>query len=78
MFTVGSTLQSHTMPEEIIAIFRDVFAKIPQRVIWKSEEAIDNISSNVLLSKWLPQRDILGRKHFNFLFWEFIKLFKLF
>lgn len=62
MFTVGSTLQSHMMPEEIISVFRDVFAKIPQRVIWKSEEAIDNVSSNVLLSKWLPQRDILGTK----------------
>lgn len=57
------------MPEEIIAIFCDVFEKIPQRVIWKSEEAIENIPPNVLLSKWLPQRDILGTNHFSFYFY---------
>lgn len=60
LFSFGSMVQSYTMPSKILSIFREVFAQVPQRIIWKSEEKIDALSDNVLLSKWLPQRDILG------------------
>ena len=37
------------------------FSKLKQRVIWKFEkEDLPNIPENVLISKWLPQSDILG------------------
>lgn len=60
LFSVGSVVQSHKMPAEILSVFREVFAKLPQRVIWKSEADIELVSENILLCKWLPQRDILG------------------
>lgn len=43
--------------------FVNAFAAIPQRVIWKFEEPIEDITDNVLLSSWIPQRDILGRNY---------------
>lgn len=48
------------MDPDLIFAFRDAFAEIPQRVVWKFEERIENISANVMLSEWIPQRDILG------------------
>jgi len=37
------------------------FSRLKQRVIWKWEtEVMDDLPSNVLLSKWLPQNDVLG------------------
>lgn len=44
----------------MIIAFRDAFVEIPQRVIWKFEKQIENLSDNVMLTKWMPQRDILG------------------
>lgn len=60
LFSIGSFVQSYNMPAEMLTIFRETFAQIPQRVIWKAEGQIAGLSENVLLSKWLPQRDILG------------------
>ena len=39
----------------------DVFARLKQQVIWKWEtEEMEGKPDNVLLSKWLPQQDILA------------------
>ncbi len=49
------------MPKDILQVFLNVFAKLPQRVIWKWEADIpDNISPNVMMTKWLPQQDLFG------------------
>ncbi len=50
------------MSPEMVTAFKNAFAEIPQRVIWKFEDHIQDLPTNVLLSKWLPQRDILGKK----------------
>lgn len=60
VFSLGSIAKSNTMTPEIKAAFQDAFAEIPQRVIWKFDDSIENLSKNVLLMKWMPQRDILG------------------
>lgn len=43
--------------------FFDAFAEIPQRVIMKYEDQLNNVPENVLLLDWLPQRDILGHEN---------------
>lgn len=48
------------MPHKMLNIFRETFAQIPQRVLWKTERQIEDLSENVFVSEWLPQRDILG------------------
>jgi len=49
------------MPEQKRQIFLNVFSKLKQRVIWKFEsETIPDLPPNVMLSKWVPQQDLLG------------------
>jgi glucuronosyltransferase len=49
------------MPKETLHAFIKALSKLPQRVFWKWEGEIpENISSNILMTKWLPQQDLLG------------------
>ena len=51
------------MPEETLQSFMNAFAKIPQKVIWKWESEVpENVPSNVMMTKWLSQQDLLGIK----------------
>lgn len=43
-------------------LFKEVFAEIPQRVIWKFEENVEGFSNNVLLQKWVHQKEILSKE----------------
>ena len=57
----GSVLESSKMSEENRIKLVTAFGKLKQRVIWKWEtETMPDLPSNVKLSKWLPQQDILG------------------
>ncbi|XP_015368702.1 PREDICTED: UDP-glucuronosyltransferase 2C1-like, partial [Diuraphis noxia] len=58
-FTFGSTVKMSSIPEHIRNAFIDVLAQIPQRVLWKYEDELENKPKNVMMKKWLPQRDIL-------------------
>ena len=51
------------MPESYKKLFLNVFSKLKYHVIWKwGEDTMRNLPSNVMLSKWLPQQDLLGHK----------------
>ncbi|XP_065209917.1 UDP-glucosyltransferase 2-like [Planococcus citri] len=63
LFTLGSVVRAATLSPENKKAFTDAFAEIPQRVIWKFEDKIENISSNVMILDWVPQRDILEHKN---------------
>ena len=57
----GSVLKSSKMSEENRIKLVTAFGKLRQRVIWKWEtETMPDLPSNVKLSKWLPQEDVLG------------------
>ena len=45
---------------EIQRVFRDVFATLPYRVVWKYENDLPGKPDNVYTAKWLPQQSILG------------------
>ena len=41
--------------------FLEAFRKLKYQVIWKwNEENIPNLPTNVMLTKWTPQQDLLG------------------
>lgn len=61
LFSFGSLIRTSTLPNKTIEVFKTVFARIPQKVIWKFEDEMENVPSNVMLMKWAPQRDILGK-----------------
>lgn len=60
-FSMGSNIQSASLPIEKRLAIINVFAKLKQRVLWKWEDSkVPNLSANVMTSKWLPQEDILA------------------
>jgi glucuronosyltransferase len=61
IFTLGSIVPVSSMPKETLQAFMGAFAKIPQKVIWKWEDEIPvDLPSNIMMTKWLPQQDLLG------------------
>uniref|UniRef100_A0A2H8TFP8 UDP-glucuronosyltransferase n=1 Tax=Melanaphis sacchari TaxID=742174 RepID=A0A2H8TFP8_9HEMI len=58
-FTLGSMILMSSLPENVLNVFRESFSQIPQKVLWKYEGDMKNISKNVMTQKWFPQRDIL-------------------
>jgi len=61
LFTLGSHIKGSSIPKKALQSFINIFAKLPQKVIWKWEdEAPEDIPKNIMLSKWLPQQDLLG------------------
>lgn len=60
-FSMGSNLKSKNLSPENIKVLMDVFRKLPVKILWKFEdENLPNKPENVKISKWLPQRGILG------------------
>ncbi|CAI6344338.1 unnamed protein product [Macrosiphum euphorbiae] len=58
-FTLGSTVKMTSLPEHIKKALIDALAQIPQRVLWKYEDEIENLPNNFMIKKWLPQHEIL-------------------
>jgi len=49
------------MAEDKRKLLIDVFGRMKQRILWKWEtEDMADKPDNVMLSKWLPQQDVLG------------------
>jgi len=66
-FSLGSLVKGHTFPERQLKAFLKVFAKLPQKVLWKWEtETMEGKPDNVMLIKWAPQFDILCKLAFMF------------
>ncbi|XP_026808482.1 UDP-glucuronosyltransferase 2A2-like isoform X1 [Rhopalosiphum maidis] len=59
-FCMGSLLRGETFSAEKRQMFLNVFNKIPQRILWKWEGELPGKPSNVMIRKWMPQRDILA------------------
>jgi glucuronosyltransferase len=64
VFSMGSVLQSHLWPVDKREALVRAFSRLKQKVIWKYEnDTLPNKPDNVMISKWLPQRDILAHKN---------------
>lgn len=57
----GSLVRSATIPKSKIIMFMNVFSKIKQTVFFKYEEDLPEAPANVIVRKWLPQRDMIGK-----------------
>ncbi|XP_022163253.1 UDP-glucuronosyltransferase 2A3-like [Myzus persicae] len=58
-FTFGSVISMESLPENVQSALREVFAQVPQKVLWKYEGEMVDKPKNVMTRKWFPQRDIL-------------------
>lgn len=62
LFSMGSMLKCISLPKDKLKVFQEVFAELPQKVLWKWEnDTMDGVPSNVKLVKWIPQFDSLRK-----------------
>lgn len=62
LFSMGSMLKAISLPKDKLKAFQEVFAELPQKVLWKWEnDTMDGMPSNVKLVKWIPQFDTLRK-----------------
>lgn len=59
--SLGSNVKSKLLPNKILEIFVNTFAKLPYKVLWKFENDNFSVPSNVFISKWTPQQGVLGK-----------------
>lgn len=51
-----------TAPVRLQRAFVEALGELPQRVLWKYEsEILGELPKNVMIRKWFPQRDIIGK-----------------
>ncbi|KPI98725.1 UDP-glucuronosyltransferase 2B15 [Papilio xuthus] len=59
-FSLGSNLKSKDLPTNIKKNLLKMFAELKQTVIWKFEEALPDLPTNVHILQWAPQTSILA------------------
>lgn len=59
-FSLGSMISPEDMPQHVLNLFVKVFSNLEQRVLWKWDEDIPKLTTNIKVEHWLPQQDILG------------------
>jgi glucuronosyltransferase len=64
LFSLGSNAKSTFLPDKTIKVLLKAFSKVKQRVVMKWEsDTLEGKPDNVLISKWLPQDDVLAHKN---------------
>ncbi|XP_008331437.1 UDP-glucuronosyltransferase 1-2-like isoform X2 [Cynoglossus semilaevis] len=59
IMTLGTFVDS--LPKEVAEEIASVFAKMPQKVIWRHKgERPSTLGNNTLIVDWMPQKDLLG------------------
>ncbi|XP_034661783.1 UDP-glucuronosyltransferase 2A2 [Drosophila subobscura] len=60
-FSMGSNIKSADLPPSTRKVLMETLGSLPQRVLWKFEaDELEDKPSNVFISKWFPQPDILA------------------
>lgn len=59
IFSLDSVLAMSSLPGHVLEAILKVFEQLPQRIILKYEDDLQNLPKNVMTRKWIPQRDIL-------------------
>ncbi|XP_069190581.1 UDP-glycosyltransferase UGT5 isoform X2 [Procambarus clarkii] len=59
-FNLGTVARGTHLPVQYRDLLIQVFRRLPQRVLWKYEEELENLPDNMMIRKWLPQQDILA------------------
>lgn len=61
-FSLGATVPCSSLKNGTIHEIIQAFAKLPFNVLWKFEEdEMLNLPTNVLVRKFFPQQDLLGK-----------------
>ncbi|XP_021702706.1 UDP-glucuronosyltransferase 3A1 isoform X1 [Aedes aegypti] len=60
-FSLGTLIRSDSINEKNLKIFVDTFKSLKYDILWKCDSEVDlNGTSNIRISKWFPQQDVLA------------------
>lgn len=59
-FSLGSVIQGESLQDGVVKAMVKTFGKLKMKVLWKWNEHIEGLPSNVKIGKWFPQQDILS------------------
>ena len=60
LVSFGTVITASKMTEDKRMMMLDVFSRLKERVIWRWEEEMTELPSNVVVSSWLPQTSLLA------------------
>lgn len=72
-FSLGSNFKTTDLPKDRVDAILRTFERFPLKFLWKFEDESLEVPKNVKISKWLPQRGVLGEKRTTFRFWQTIR-----
>ncbi|CAH2074784.1 unnamed protein product, partial [Iphiclides podalirius] len=62
-FSMGSNLKARDLPESMKRELLTMFGMLEQTVLWKLEEDLEDVPSNVHILEWAPQESILTHEN---------------
>lgn len=63
LVSFGSFVRMSSLPKTVLYTLMHVFSQFPHQFIFKYEDELNGKPTNVVIRKWLPQRDILVHKN---------------
>lgn len=64
LFSMGSNIKSSDIDKQKLNGIINCFARLPYKVLWKFEkEDFPSLPTNIKITKWLPQKDLLAHKN---------------
>lgn len=66
LLSFGTNVDSSWFSEDFENEILKGLSQLQQRVLWKWDKTIPNLPSNVKISNWLPQADMLGKQEFKY------------
>lgn len=59
--SLGTNVPTSYLPKHVQNIFRDIFASLPYKIVWKRDKELLNKPDNIYVARWFPQQSILGK-----------------
>lgn len=68
LFSLGSNIRSDSLSDSKKEILLEAFSRLPYKILWKwDSENLPKNPENVMVSKWLPQSDVLSKQKRKFI-----------
>ncbi|XP_011694151.1 PREDICTED: UDP-glucuronosyltransferase 2B7-like [Wasmannia auropunctata] len=68
--SLGSNTKSKLLPKKILDVFVNTFTNLPYKVLWKFENDSFHVPSNVFISKWIPQQNVLAHPNIKLFIYQ--------
>ncbi|KYN01364.1 Ecdysteroid UDP-glucosyltransferase [Cyphomyrmex costatus] len=68
--SLGTNVRFSSLSEHIQSTFRDVFASLPYKILWKHDSELPNKPDNIFIAKWFPQQSILAHPNIKLFIYQ--------